>query len=162
IDNLVGIVDVNRLGQSRPTMWQHDMEAIARRWRAFGWHAIVIDGHNLDAILDALAEARHTKGQPTMILARTFKGNGVSFLQDKEGWHGKALKAGDEENKAIKELESSLRPVADGAIDGLRRAIPKPDGAAPVTLSQPKLPAPSYKSSDLVASREAYGTALAQ
>jgi transketolase len=161
IDNLVGIVDVNRLGQSRPTMWQHDMEAIAKRWRAFGWHAIVIDGHNMDAILDALAEARHTKGQPTMILARTFKGYGVSFLQDKEGWHGKALKAGDEENKAIKELESSLRPVAEGAIDALRHAIPKPNGAAPVSVSHPKLPAPTYKSSDLVASREAYGTALA-
>ena len=84
-DNLVGIVDVNRLGQSRPTMWQHDMEAIARRWRAFGWHAIVIDGHDMDAILDALAEARHTKGQPTAILARTFKGYGVSFPGRKAG-----------------------------------------------------------------------------
>jgi transketolase len=70
------------------------MEALARRWRAFGWHAIVIDGHNLDAILDAYAEARARKGQPTMILAKTFKGYGISIAQDKEGWHGKALKAG--------------------------------------------------------------------
>src|SRR5262252_6830799 len=73
LDNLCGITDVNALGQSRPTMWNHDMEALARRWRAFGWHTIVIDGHDLDAALDAYAEARRTRGQPTMILARTIK-----------------------------------------------------------------------------------------
>src|SRR5882672_9700282 len=65
LDNLCGITDVNGLGQSRATMWQHDMEQFARRWRAVGWHAIVIDGHDLAAILDALDEARNTKGQPT-------------------------------------------------------------------------------------------------
>src|SRR5216117_1861913 len=64
LDNLCGITDVNGLGQSRPTMWQHDMEQFARRWRAFGWHALVIDGHDMNAILDAYAEARQTKGQP--------------------------------------------------------------------------------------------------
>src|SRR5919199_2960562 len=79
LDNLCGITDVNGLGQSRATMWQHDMEQFARRWRAFGWHAIVIDGHDLSQILDSLAEARRTKGQPTMILARTIKGKGISF-----------------------------------------------------------------------------------
>src|SRR5881628_3934525 len=65
LDNLCGITDVNALGQSRPTMWQHDMDAFARRWRAFGWHAIVIDGHDVAAILDALDEARRTSGRPT-------------------------------------------------------------------------------------------------
>src|SRR6476646_2080079 len=79
LDNLCGSTDVNALGQSRPTMWQHDMDQFARRWRAFGWHALVVDGHDLDAILDALKEARSTKGRPTMILARTIKGKGVSF-----------------------------------------------------------------------------------
>src|SRR5438309_1321620 len=78
LDNLCGITDVNALGQSRPTMWQHDMEQFARRWRGFGWHAIVIDGHDMMAILDALAEARNTSGRPTMILARTIKGKGIS------------------------------------------------------------------------------------
>src|SRR5438477_10698474 len=81
LDNLCGITDVNALGQSRPTMWQHDMEQFARRWRAFGWHAIVIDGHDLNAILDAYTEARGTSGRPTMILARTIKGKGVSFVE---------------------------------------------------------------------------------
>jgi transketolase len=113
LDNLVGITDVNRLGQSRPTMWQHDMEALARRWRAFGWHAIVIDGHDIGAILDALAEARRTKGRPTMILARTIKGKGVSFVEGKDGWHGKAFKKGEELDRALAELDKQITPAAD-------------------------------------------------
>ena len=161
LDNLVGITDVNRLGQSRPTIWQHDMEALARRWRAFGWHAIVIDGHNLDAILDAYAEARARKGQPTMILAKTFKGYGISIAQDKEGWHGKALKP-EEADRAVKELEGTLKPVASDAITSLRAAIPKPTAADAAPAAQPTIPPPSYKPGDTVATREAYGTALAR
>ncbi len=161
LDNLVGITDVNRLGQSRPTIWQHDMEALARRWRAFGWHAIVIDGHNLDAILDAYAEARAKKGQPTMILAKTFKGYGISIAQDKEGWHGKALKP-EEADHAVKELEATLKPVASDAIASLRAGIPKPTAADAAPVAQPTIPPPSYKPGDTVATREAYGTALAR
>src|SRR3954452_19470356 len=70
LDTLCGITDVNALGQSRATMWAHDMAQFERRWKAFGWHAIVIDGHDMNAILAALDEARSPKGQPTMILAR--------------------------------------------------------------------------------------------
>src|SRR6266498_1341951 len=115
LDNLCAITDVNALGQSRPTMWQHDMEQFARRWRAFGWHAIVIDGHDMEAILDAYAEARRTSGQPTMILARTIKGKGVSFVEGKEGWHGKPFKKGDELDRSLAELEKQFEPVpADG------------------------------------------------
>ena len=110
LDNLCGITDVNGLGQSRATMWQHDMEQFARRWRAFGWHAIVIDGHDMTAILDALDEARRTKGQPTMILARTIKGKGVSFAEGKDGWHGKAFKKGEELDRALAELEKQFVP----------------------------------------------------
>ena len=161
LDNLVGITDVNRLGQSRPTMWQHDMEAFARRWRAFGWHAIVIDGHNLDAILDAFAEARATKGQPTMILAKTFKGYGISFAQDKEGWHGRALKP-DERDKAIAELKATLKPVAADAVESLRKAIPPPTSPEVPAADPGKLAPPAYKPGELVATREAYGTALAR
>src|SRR3989442_4982567 len=87
LDNLCGITDVNALGQSRPTMWQHDMDQFARRWRAFGWHTVVIDGHDMAAILAALDEARGTRGQPTMILARTIKGEGVSFVEGKDRLH---------------------------------------------------------------------------
>src|SRR5207342_17393 len=74
LDNLCGITDVNGLGQSRATQFGHDLDAYVARYRAFGWHAIAIDGHDLDAILRALAEARATKGQPTMIVAGTVKG----------------------------------------------------------------------------------------
>src|SRR5204862_5438163 len=84
LENLCGITDVNALGQSRPTMWTHNLDAFAARWRAFGWHAITIDGHDLNAILDAYAEARNTRGKPTMIVARTIKGKGVSFVEGKE------------------------------------------------------------------------------
>jgi transketolase len=163
LDNLCAITDVNRLGQSRATMWQHDMEQFARRWRAFGWHAIVIDGHDIGAILDAFAEARATKGQPTMILARTVKGKGVSFVEDKDGWHGKPFKKGEEMDRAIAELEKQFVPVpAEGAAANLATQIAKP-ASRPRAVAPPKPPVPpSYKLGDLVATREAYGTAIAK
>ena len=109
LDNLCAITDVNGLGQSRATQWDHDMEALARRWRAFGWHAIVIDGHDLDAILDALAEARRTKGQPTMIVARTIKGKGVSLVEGKDGWHGKRIQEGRGAGSRARRARSAVR-----------------------------------------------------
>ena len=163
LDNLCGITDVNALGQSRATMWQHDMEQFARRWRAFGWHAIVIDGHDLNAILDALAEARATKGQPTMILARTIKGKGVSFVEGKDGWHGKAFKKGEEMDRAIAELETQFVPVpADGAAANLAAHIQKPQSRPHAVDTVKPMPAPAYTLGDQVATREAYGAALAR
>jgi transketolase len=160
LDNLCGITDVNALGQSRPTMWQHDMEEFARRWRAFGWHPIVVGGHDLNALLDALAEARATRGRPTMILARTLKGKGVSFVEGKDGWHGKAFKKGEELDRALAELQRQFQPVPAGV--DLKRQIPKP-AARPAQAEPPKPPAPpSYNIGDEVATREAYGTALAK
>ena len=158
LDNLCGITDVNGLGQSGPTMWQHDMDAIARRWLAFGWHTIVVDGHDLDAVLDALAEARNTKGQPTMILARTIKGQGVSFAAGKEGWHGRAFKKGEELENALAELEKQFVPAPPGV--NLVQQIAKP-AARPRPVDSPKPVAPpAYKLGEEVATREAYGVAL--
>ena len=94
LDNVCAIVDVNRLGQSGPTQYQHDMAAYEQPLRAFGWEVAVIDGHDIAAIRGAFATARATSGKPFAIVARTFKGRGVSFLEDKEGWHGKPLKKG--------------------------------------------------------------------
>src|SRR5215831_12459569 len=139
LDSLCGITDVNGLGQSRPTMWDHDMEALARRWRAFGWHAIVIDGHDLDAILDAYAEARRTKVQPTMILARTIKGKGISFVEGKNGWHGRAFKKGEELDRALAELDRQFVPAPPGV--NLVPLITKP-GPRPRAVEAPKSPAP--------------------
>jgi len=160
LDTLCGITDVNALGQSGPTMWQHDMNQFARRWSAFGWHAVVIDGHDLNAILDALDEARRTKGRPTMILARTIKGKGVSFVEGKDGWHGKAFKKGEEMERAIAELERQLVP--ESSATNLASQILKP-AASPVAVTAPKTVAPpAYKLGDMVATREAYGAAIAK
>jgi transketolase len=163
LDNLCAITDVNALGQSRPTMWQHDMGQFERRWKAFGWHAIVIDGHDLTQILDAFAEARATKGQPTMILARTVKGKGVSFVEGKDGWHGKPFKKGEELDRAIAELEKQFVPAAkSGPAANLAGAIPKPPAKTRVVVTPKPLAAPAYAMGDQVATREAFGTALAK
>ena len=160
LDNLCGIVDVNALGQSQATQFGHDMDAIAARWTAFGWHTIVVDGHDIQALLGAYDEARKTSGRPTMILARTSKGKGVSFLDGKDAWHGKPLKKGEEADKAIAELEKQIVAGAPRRGD-----IPRPtsQGHPPKTPADySKLEAPAYKLGELVATREAWGVALAK
>jgi transketolase len=163
LDNLCGITDVNALGQSRPTMFGHDMAQYERRWKAFGWHAIVVDGHDIPSILDALDEAKRTKGQPTMILARTIKGKGVSFVEGKDGWHGKPFKKGEELDRAIAELEKQFLAVPEASpAANLAAHIQKP-AAKPRSEPPPKPVAPpAYTLGDLVATREAYGTGLAK
>jgi transketolase len=158
LDSLCGITDVNGLGQSGPSIWNHDMDAYASKWRAFGWHPLVVDGHDVGALLDAFDEARKTKGQPTMIVARTVKGKGIPLAEGKGGWHGKAFKKGGELDSVLRALESQL--VAD------EEAAQPPDGPR---TSRPAAPpkkatvgALSYKLGDSVATREAYGTALAK
>ncbi len=159
LDNLCGITDVNALGQSSPTMWRHDVEQLARQWIAYGWHAIVVDGHDLNAILAAYAEARSTSGKPTMIVARTLKGKGVSFVEGKDGWHGKPFKKGEELDRALAELEQQF---VSGADLDLAAQIPKPSSMpAPPPPPKPIAP-PAYKVGEQVATREAYGTALAK
>jgi len=160
LENLCGITDVNALGQSRATMFQHDMEQFARRWRAFGWHAIVIDGHDLNAILDAYAEAKQTKGQPTMILARTIKGKGVSWVEGKDGWHGRAFKKGEELDRALAELEGQTVPPPPGV--DLVTQIAKPAAAKRAAVVPKTVEAPAYKLGDKIATREAYGVAIAK
>ncbi len=157
LDNLCAVTDVNALGQSGPALWQHDMEAYAVRWRAFGWHAIIVDGHDVPGILSALEEARRTKGRPTMILARTEKGKGISLFEGKPGWHGKPLKKGEEMQRAIDELEAQFVPEDE--------PLPPPDAPKRASRSAPvraTLDAPSYKMGDMVATREAYGDAIAK
>ncbi len=102
LDNLVAIIDVNRLGQSGPTMHGHDLEAYEKKFKAFGWEVFQVDGHEIEAILETFKKVRKSSG-PTVILARTIKGKGVSFLEDRNGWHGRPLKP-EELEKALKEL----------------------------------------------------------
>lgn len=155
LDSLCGIIDVNGLGQSGPTEFAHDLEAHRRRWSAFGWHTILIDGHNLEQILAAYADARQTKGRPTVIIARTIKGKGISFIESAPNWHGKALKK-DEAQRAIAELEAQMVPDGDGRI-----VILPPEGQPPAETIRP-VPPPHYTLGELVATREAFGAALAR
>ncbi len=148
--NLVAVVDVNRLGQSDPTMHQHDLAALARKFRAFGWEAVVINGHKIDRILAALKEAGKA-GKPTAVLARTLKGKGVSFIEDKNGWHGRPLKT-DELARALE--ETGCLPDVDA-----RKFIHKPK---PFQKKKPAassdFPRTDYK--EKTATRLAYGNAL--
>jgi transketolase len=157
LDSLCALVDVNALGQSRATQYGHDMEAHRRRWTGFGWHAVVIDGHDLARILDALDEARRTKGKPTVILARTEKGQGVSFLAGASNWHGKAIKKGDELQKALAELEAQFVAEPDDRKIEVRRPVGSPRAERVETMAPP-----NYKKGDMVATREAFGSALAR
>ena len=107
LGNLCATIDINRLGQSGPTMLQHDLETFRRRWEAFGWQALPVDGHDLPALLDCYEKAASTRDRPTVVLARTLKGKGLGETEDAEGWHGKPL---DREmaNRVIAGLEAQL------------------------------------------------------
>jgi transketolase len=150
LDNLVAIVDVNRLGQTRETMLGWNLAGYADRARAFGWHAIEIDGHDVDAIDAAYREATQTTGKPTVILAHTLKGKGVKEVENENGYHGKPLPHPEE---AIKELggERHLR---------LTPASPS-DGGSPHRFSTTGGELPRWDVGEQVATREAYGDALA-
>src|SRR5207253_11412948 len=147
--NLTAIIDVNRLGQRGPTELQWDMDAYASRVRAFGIDPLVIDGHDLSEIDDALARARRAE-RPTAVLARTIKGKGVSFLENKEGWHGKALDA-EQEKQALAEL---------GESPNRKFAVAKPEHWSPRPLQRGGAVA-LKKYTEPLATRKAYGEALA-
>jgi transketolase len=156
LDNLIGLLDVNGFGQSQRTMYDFDTGTYRARFAAFGWHTFEIDGHNMGEIVAALDEARTVTERPTMIIARTRKGKGVSFLEDREGWHGKPLKKGEELERALKELSPN------GSSVPLRVTRPAAIPATRVAAVTGTFPAPSYRLGEKVATRAAYGTALAK
>jgi transketolase len=149
LDNLTAIIDVNRLGQTGPTMHEWDLDAYRRRAEAFGWKAIEIDGHDVDAIDRAYADAVATTGQPSVIIARTEKGHGVQAVADLPGKHGKAL---DDMDAAIAEL---------GGIRDISVDVPKPEfGEEPNVFETGQLTLPSYEPGTKEATRKAFGDAL--
>jgi len=158
LDNLCGIIDVNGLGQSQDTQFGHQMDQIAARWSAFGWHTVVADGHDIPALQKAFAEARATKGRPSMVLARTLKGKGLAAIEGKSGWHGKALKKGEEADAAVAELQKRMTGDAklELTIEG-PRSKSRPDARPDYS----KMPAPAYAKGDSIATREAWGAGLA-
>ncbi|MCL6669010.1 transketolase [Streptomyces panaciradicis] len=150
LDNLTVIVDVNRLGQRGPTRHGHDLDAYARRFQAFGWHTVEVDGHDVDAIDRAYGEAASTAGRPTVILARTLKGKGVRAVQDREGLHGKPLPDADE---AIAEL---------GGPRDLRVRVKEPPAARMLhAVRTGHCELPGWDKGEEVATRNAFGEALA-
>src|SRR3954468_13764857 len=149
LDNLTAIFDVNRLGQRGPTMDEWQLDHYRARAEGFGWNAIEIDGHDVEAIDAAYAEAEATKGKPTVVIARTIKGKGVKAIENQEGWHGKAL---DDPDAAIEEL-GGLRNIV------VETAKPEPGEAYSFPTSALKLP--RYELGSEVATRKAYGEALA-
>src|SRR5271154_4577887 len=153
LDNLTVIADVNALGQSEPTMYQHDMETYRRKFESEGFSTEVVDGHDVAAILAALDRAKPVKGKPQAIVARTIKGHGASFCAGKEHWHGKAFSK-DELAAAIKEIGGAPVVVPpDPGKSYVRTSLPKPPDF-------PALAAPEYDPAKPVATREAYGFAL--
>lgn len=150
LDNLTAIIDVNRLGQSGATRIGWDTDTYVRRLEAFGWHAVVCDGHDVAEVDAAYTEALATTGKPTAIVARTKKGKGVAAVEDKEGAHGKSV---DDWEAAIVEL---------GGDRGLSVAVnPPPDRGSPHQFETTDTPMPTYALGAQVATRKAYGDALA-
>jgi transketolase len=147
-DNLIGILDVNRLGQRGPTMLEWDVDAYAERARAFGWHVVEVDGHDVAAIDAAYTEAE-AADRPSLVISRTEKGHGVSFLANQEGWHGKALSE-EEAERAIAEL---------GGPRELRISPHKPEAGAPPLANGAAVRLPAF--ADAIATRKAFGEALA-
>jgi transketolase len=153
LDNLIAILDMNRLGQTRETMDGWHGDHYASRAQAFGWHTIQIDGHNPEEIDQAYAEALEQEGVPTLVIAKTLKGRGVSFLEDKDGLHGKPVKPEDEA-RALEEL---------GSENNLLVEVQKPDSNPGETFTAGvtgDLELPTWEVGDSEATRNAYGKAL--
>ncbi len=153
LDNLVAILDINRLAQSQETMFGHHIDEYVNRFRAFDFEVIAIDGHNFEEITHALDQAtNNTNGKPYAIVAKTFKGRGVSFLENKEGWHGKALKK--------EELEKALAELAP-INDSLRFELRKPQKVEVTKkISTPATVDMSFEKDKEYATREVFGEVL--
>lgn len=151
LNNLIAIIDVNRLGQRGQTEHGWNTQAYANRARAFGWHAIEIDGHDLTQIDQAYSEALTIHDQPVVIVARTVKGKGYSKVENAEGRHGKNLKP-EEAEEAIAEL---------GGERNIKIEVQKPEEGQPASINEPQpLELPSFAEGDKVATRNAYGETL--
>ncbi len=179
LDNLVGILDVNRLGQRGETMYGYNLQEYQKRIAAFGWETILVeDGHSFEEILDAYKKAQETRekpfdslalaqGKPTMIIAKTIKGKGISFLEDKEGWHGKALKQ-EELEQALGELGeidksimgTILKPQEVRSSNSFKTPAFVPHSGTTAGKQNSKFEKIEYDKNKPIATRKAYGNAL--
>ena len=150
LNNLIAVIDVNRLGQRGQTELGWNTQAYVDRAQAFGWHAIEVDGHNLEEIDRAYGEAITIEDRPTVIVARTVKGKGFSEIENKNGWHGTALKP-DMAQRAIAELGGERKLTIE---------VPKPEDLQPASIEKSRSELPVYKEGDTMATRQVYGEAL--
>ncbi|MFQ5740293.1 MAG: transketolase [Acidobacteriota bacterium] len=155
LDNLVALLDINGLGQSQATMYGSDAGVYERRLRAFGWNTRVVNGHDMKEIVAALDQATSRSGAPFAIVARTKKGKGVSLMEDKDGWHGKAVAKGEL-------LEQALGELGDTRNLPCPLEMRRPEGTLPDPNPSGRMAPPSYATDSKVATRQAYGTALAK
>src|SRR5579885_435172 len=161
LNNLVAIIDCNRLEQSSETMHGHHVERYAHKFEAFGWKSLIIDGHDIQQIMGALDKARAVPDKPTMIIAKTFKGHGVELVENKEGYHGKPFPP-DELDTVLEELAERFPHAAQytGNFDW-KPQLPPSEKAPNTICDVAKMPGSTYKKNDAIATRKAYGQALA-
>jgi transketolase len=158
LDNLVAVVDVNRLGQSQPTMLEHDLRAYGGRFKAFGWRTVLIDGHDMAQVVRALRKARQPSGVPVAVIARTIKGKGIPGIEDLDGWHGKALDE-DAAGKAVAALEARMHGAKLPKIRPPQERSPR---AATSVVSHDGFSVSSHAKGTMIATRQSYGDALAK
>lgn len=162
LDNLIGFIDVNNLGQSTETMLDYRINQYTQMWSSFGWQVFDVDGHDMPALIKIIDKARHVHGKPIMIIAKTIKGYGVDKVAGLQGFHGKAF-TGEKEQEALQELEKKFPSAAhynnnfDWKPKHPQKSIAAYTGASTII----EIPACTYKKTDMVATRKAYGTALA-
>ncbi len=165
LDNIVGILDCNRWGQSDESIHNHHVERYVKKFEAFGWHSFAIDGHDIDMIAEALTKVQKIKDRPTMIIAKTYKGYGIDAMQDKNGFHGKPLSQEDA-SKAIDELKSKFSKADKFSGEKFVPSMPdlsniKPKESFSFTIDLEKDPNKFLFGEGKMATREAYGYALA-
>jgi len=162
LDNLIAIIDVNRLGQSTPTMFEYDLQRYVEVFDAFGWHALTVDGHDIDQLAKIFTKARTITEKPVIIIAKTFKGYGVNMLENKEGVHGKAIKK-DKLDEALKQLKNNFgQAAAYNRSYSWKAQLPEKSSIA-ITAKRSffKMSDPIYQRDALIPTRKAYGQALA-
>ena len=138
LDNVIGFVDVNRMGQTTVNMYDHDVEHYRKKFEAFGWHSVVIDGHDIAEVILATQWARANKDSPSVIIAKTFKGKNLSENIENKDWHGKPL--GNHNQSAI----SYLKGLIKNPNVQLTPAKPEKQGQRPVVAEPFKINNPQY------------------
>lgn len=159
VHNLIAIVDVNRLGQSTQTIEGHDVQNFEQKFAAFGWDTFVINGHNMESIVQALDDARLSKQKPVAIIAYTYKGYGLEGIEDKENFHGKAF-SHEQLPTLLENLKKRFKQEAESAVHKKTNNIVVPHIKLP-DINEVTMPEPEYSVETKLATRKAYGESLA-